>query len=101
MLIRDAEQRLAAAGQRARVANLPVVFVLGDAGSAKTCLVVHSGLEPELLSGQVYENNNVVSTRAANFWFARKAVLVEAAGKMLADARPLAAAGAPAASPAR
>lgn len=85
VLIRDAEQRLASAGQRGRVANLPVVFVMGDPGAAKTSTVLHSGLEPELLSGQVYQNGNVVPTRGANLWFARQAVLVEAGGKLLAE----------------
>jgi type VI secretion system protein ImpL len=87
LLIRDAEARLAAAklGQGARVGNLPVYILMGDPSSAKTSSMLHSGLEPELLSGQVYQNNNIASTRTANLWFSRRSVFVEAGGRLLAD----------------
>ena len=67
-LIRDAEARLAGAKieQGARIGNLPAIFLVGDAGSTKTSILLNSGMEPELLAGQVYQNNNVISTRAAN-----------------------------------
>ncbi|MFB3829119.1 MAG: ImcF-related family protein [Bryobacteraceae bacterium] len=85
VLVRDAEARLASAGQGAKLGSLPAVFVIGGAGSTKTSTVVHSGIEPELLSGQVYENHNITATRAANFWFARRAVLVEAGNKLISE----------------
>lgn len=87
ILVREAEGKLAGAKleQGTRVANLPVYFVLGESGSAKTSVVLHSGLDPELLAGQVYQNGNVASTPAANFWFARRTVFVDAGGKLPAD----------------
>lgn len=84
-LIKEAEARLAGAGQGGKVGKLPVIFVVGEPGSTKTSTVVHSGLEPELLAGQVYQNNNVTATRTANLWFARKAVVVEAGGKLVQE----------------
>ncbi|MCL5743881.1 MAG: hypothetical protein M1541_08125, partial [Acidobacteria bacterium] len=87
VLIREAATRLAAAKVEggASVGNLPLIFVIGDAGSTKTSAMVHSGLEPELLAGQVYQNNNIAPTRSANLWFARRAIFAEAGGKLLGD----------------
>lgn len=85
VLIKEAEARLAGAGQGGKIGGQPVIFVLGETGSTKTSTVVHSGLEPELLAGQVYQNNNITATRGANLWFARKAVLAEAGGKLLGE----------------
>lgn len=87
LLIRDAEAKLASAKleQGARVANLPVYLILGETGSTKTSVMLHSGLDPELLAGQVYQGSDVVPTRTANLWFARRAVFVEAGGKLPAD----------------
>src|SRR5260370_41054671 len=69
-LIKDADQKLAASGG-ATVGNLPLIFVIGDQGTTKTSVVVHSGLDPELLAGQVYQNNDVVSTGSADVWVSR------------------------------
>ncbi|HWC97725.1 MAG TPA: ImcF-related family protein [Candidatus Sulfopaludibacter sp.] len=87
LLIKDAETKLSTAKleQGARVANLPVYVLMGDTGSTKTSVMLHSGLDPELIAGQVYQNNNVVSTRTANLWFARRSIFVEAGGKLPAD----------------
>ena len=85
VFVKEAEARLAGAGQGGKLGGQPVIFVLGEAGSTKTSTVVHSGLEPELLAGQVYQNNNITATRGANLWFARKAVLVEAGGRLLGE----------------
>jgi type VI secretion system protein ImpL len=87
LLARDAEARLAASklGRGARLSQLPAIFVVGPTGSSKTTVLVHSGLEPELLAGQVYQENNIVPTRSVNLWFARQTIFVEAAGKLLAD----------------
>src|SRR5579883_1642475 len=56
LLVRDAEARLAASqvAQGANIGNLPLFFVVGDQGATKTSVMLHSGLEPELLAGQVY-----------------------------------------------
>ncbi|MBI4905255.1 MAG: hypothetical protein HY820_16590 [Acidobacteria bacterium] len=88
LLVKDAEARFTASsiGQGAKLSSMPVVFVVGDRGSTKTHVLMHSGMEAELLAGQVYQQDNMISpTRAANFWFARKAVFVEAGGPLWAD----------------
>ncbi len=88
VLIRDAEKKLAAANleKGARIGNLPAILLLGEPSSTKTTIVLHSGLEPELLAGQVYQEGNVTSTRTANIWYSRRTLLVEAGGKLLDDA---------------
>ena len=87
-LIRDAEAKLAAAKieKGTKLGTLPAVFLIGDPGSAKTSTIVNSGMEAELLAGQVYQDTNLIPTRAANLWYAKKAIFVEAAGKSTADA---------------
>ncbi len=86
-LVREAENRLASSNlaKGAKLANLPMVFVIGDAGSTKTSSILHSGLDPELLAGSVYQDTTVVPTRLANIWFARGMIFVEAGGKLLAE----------------
>jgi type VI secretion system protein ImpL len=87
-LIDEAKARLAEAQNEkdTKLGTLPAVFVIGESGSAKTNIMVRSGLEPELLAGQVYEENNIVPTPLGNVWFARGTVFVEAAKKLLTDA---------------
>src|SRR5579864_3823532 len=87
-LIRDAEAKLAAARIEggAKLSNLPAILLIGEAGTAKTSTMMHSGLEPELIAGQVFQETAVVPTRSANFWFARRAIFVEAGGRLLSDA---------------
>ena len=86
-LVRDAEGRLASSNlaQGAKLSNLPVVFVIGETGSTKTSTLLHSGLDPELLAGNVYQDNVVAPTRVANIWFARGMVFVEVGGKLLSE----------------
>ncbi len=81
----QAKRRLAAAG-RGSMRKLPVVVVLGPGGSSKTTSVVRSGLEPELLAGEVYRGENVVTTRVVNVWFGEGAVFVEVGSDLANDA---------------
>ncbi len=78
-LLREADKRLAASPQAGakRLRDLPLLYVLGEAGSAKTTVVLKSGLEPELLAGQVYREKNVVPTQVANLWFSSRTALLE------------------------
>jgi type VI secretion system protein ImpL len=87
LLIKEADNKLAAAkpAPGARVAAMPVYLLMGDAGSTKTSVMLHSGLDPELLAGQVYQQGNVTSTRAANIWYSRQSVFIEAGGALLAQ----------------
>jgi type VI secretion system protein ImpL len=81
-VLSEAEKKLQAGG--ASLQTLPVVFVMGSRGAAKTTLVLNSGLEPELLAGLVYqEGNQLVQTRTANVWLAKGTVFVEAAPTLL------------------
>jgi len=89
LILREAEARLASSTQLPRgtgLSSLPVIFLLGESGVGKTCVATQSGLEPELLSGQVYQEGSIAPTRLANLWFARKAVFLEMGGKTLGDA---------------
>ncbi|MCL4783653.1 MAG: hypothetical protein KJZ70_11525 [Bryobacterales bacterium] len=87
-VVKQAETRLAtsqfAKGQK--LAELPLYFVIGDPGVTKTSMMVHSGLEPELLAGLVYQETSIVNTRTANIWYARGAVFAEVAGRILDSA---------------
>jgi len=76
-LIEQAEARLSESqlGKDAKLARLPAIFLLGNSESAKTATMVHSGLDPELLAGQVYEETNLIPTPTVNFWFARRTLL--------------------------
>ncbi|BDC51890.1 hypothetical protein F183_A42050 [Bryobacterales bacterium F-183] len=85
-IIAEADARIAQGTQGAKLANLPLVFVVGDQSSAKTSAMVYSGIEPELLSGGVYgEGNAVAPTQHLNVWFARGSSFVEASGRVFAD----------------
>ncbi len=84
-LIREANARLAQSRGGVSIANLPLIFVAGDRGTAKTSTILNSGLEPELLAGQIYQESVVASTRAANIFFARDTVFVEAGGALMAQ----------------
>jgi type VI secretion system protein ImpL len=86
-LLREAQKRLSAArlGKDAKLGNLPVFVITGYPDSAKTSTVLQSGTEPDLLAGQVYQDNAIVSTRTINLWLAKKSVLVEAGGKLLGE----------------
>jgi type VI secretion system protein ImpL len=87
LVIKEAQDRLAGADleKGAKLGTLPAIFVIGESGSAKTTTVVHSGLGAELLAGQIYEENNILPTPTANFWFSRRTIFVEAGGKLAAD----------------
>jgi type VI secretion system protein ImpL len=65
--------------------NLPVIVVLGADGAAKTTVIMRSGLEPELLAGEIAQGDALVPTRAVNLWYAGGTVLVEAGGGIAAD----------------
>lgn len=86
-LIRQAEARLAASRRQrdVKLSTMPVLLLVGESGSAKTSIFLQSGLEPELLAGQLYQENHVCPTRPINIWLAKQLVVVEAGGRLLAD----------------
>src|SRR5437763_16240666 len=73
-LITEANARLAKspklASRRVKttLTKLPLFLMGGTEGSGKTSTFLKSGIEPELLAGQVYRDSNVVPTRLANLW---------------------------------
>jgi type VI secretion system protein ImpL len=83
-----ARARLASArGSRAAVfGKLPIVLVVGPPGCAKTTAVVHSGLEPDLLAGEVHHADRISPTGGVNLWYTRDTVLLEVGGRFAADA---------------
>jgi type VI secretion system protein ImpL len=87
-LVREAVRRLkhSTLGRGTNLGSLPLVFVMGDAGATKTTVVIHSALDPELLAGQVYRDNEVLPTSTANIWYTRQAILVDPAGEMMGQA---------------
>lgn len=74
-----------AGGKATTLARSPMVILLGAEGSAKTTLVVRSGLEAELLAGGVSRDDTVPPTKGVNVWYARDTVFVEAGGPLAAD----------------
>lgn len=68
-----------------RIANLPLVLVLGETGSVKTSTILNCGLRPELLAGQAQSGAQVVPTKLANLWLAGPAIFLEAGGPLLKD----------------
>ena len=87
-VIAEARDRLSGAqgAGKARFGELPLIVVLGPPGSTKTTSMVRSGLEPELLAGEVRQGDTVVPTPGANVWFSHGALWVEAGGSVLQDA---------------
>jgi len=87
LLVHDAERRLRSSklGANATLGKQPAIFLIGEAGSVKTTTVVHSGLDPELLAGHAYQDNNILPTQTANIWYSRQAVFVDCGGDLLDD----------------
>lgn len=89
-LLRDASHRLASAQRTGpkSLDALPLLYILGEANSAKTTAVVKSGFDPELLAGQVYREQDIVATSVVNIWYANSCVFAEA-GDAVRKAAPL------------
>ncbi|MGA2850182.1 MAG: ImcF-related family protein [Terracidiphilus sp.] len=84
-LLRDADAKVRQAGRAGAksLASLPLIYVIGDENSAKTQTVLQSGLDPELIAGNIYRDGLVAPTQLANIWLAGNYLLVEAGGAML------------------
>jgi len=86
LVIHDAVRRLRSSGQAgASLSKWPVIILIGEPGSTKTTTVVNSGLDPELLAGQVYQDNNILPTQTANLWYTRQALFVDCGGSLASD----------------
>ena len=83
-LVKAADARLKQSpGAAKSLAAMPLIYLLGDDNSGKTQTVLQSGLEAELLAGEVHRDGMVAPTQLANLWFTSQAALVEAGGTML------------------
>jgi len=82
-----ARARLAAsrAVGNASLRDLPAVLVVGRDGTAKTSSVVNSGLNPDLLAGEVFHGDRVAPTGWVNLWYSQQAIVLEVGGKVLTD----------------
>jgi type VI secretion system protein ImpL len=63
-------------------AGRSILLVLGPSNSGKTQTLMNSGLDPQLLAGQVRGESTVVPTRVANFWLAQDKIFVELSGRL-------------------
>ena len=86
-LLAAAQSRLLTSGAAGagKFGKLPLILILGPSGSTKTSVVVHSGLEPELLAGEALRGEVPVPTSAINAWFTQGTIVVEAAGKLAGE----------------
>ena len=85
--IAKAKSRLASSRQSggAGLYQLPMVLVLGAEGSTKTTVVIRSGLDPEILAGEVFRGETVAPTKSLNIWYAHRTIFVEAGGPVVAE----------------
>lgn len=79
----DAKLKQATKAGAKSLAALPLIYVIGDENSAKTQTILQSGLDPELLSGEVYRDQAVAPTQTTNIWLTGQAAVVEAGGALL------------------
>jgi len=78
LALNDANRKLRTSQQGAKTLEaLPLVYILGDTGTAKTTTVMRSGLDPELLAGTATHDSEKVSTPLVNLWFTKIAALLE------------------------
>jgi type VI secretion system protein ImpL len=77
LLLTDANRKLRSSQQGGKtLESLPLLYILGDSGTAKTTTVLRSGLVPELLAGTASDTEQV-STDVLNLWFTKAAALLE------------------------
>ena len=89
LLLNDANRKLRESQQGAKsLESIPLIYILGDAASAKTTTVLQSGLEPELLAGSVSQASTQTPTPILNLWYTRLAALLEI-GETVRQSNPL------------
>ena len=83
-LLRDADRKLRASRIGVKsLAAAQIIYMVGEDNSAKTQTVLQSGLDAELLAGNVLRDGVVAPTQLANIWLAGTSVIVEAGGALL------------------
>jgi type VI secretion system protein ImpL len=63
------------------LSRLPLYLLIGPESSGKTSTFVNSGLDPQLLAGQVTGPSPIVPTRLCNLWLAKNAIFAEVFGR--------------------
>ena len=80
VLLDDANRKLRSAQMQGpkSLNALPLLYLLGEAGAAKTTIVLRSGLDPELIAGSAPREGDVSPTPLLNIWFTRQVAILEA-----------------------
>jgi len=73
--------RLCREAGRAPLSGMPLYLLIGPEASGKTSTLLNSGLEPQLLAGQVSGTAPLIPTRLCNLWLAKGAMFVEISGR--------------------
>ena len=81
----QARLRASRSAAESRIGRLPVVLVMGPQGSTKSSIVTHSGMDADLLHGEVFRGETVMPTDPVNVWYTQGALVVEAGGRLLDD----------------
>lgn len=90
LLLNDVNRKLRTSQQGAKTLDeLPLIYVLGQAGSAKTTMVAQSGLDAELVAGNASHTAEQVSTESLNLWFTGKAAILEVGSAIRGNASRL------------
>ena len=86
LLLNDANRKLRSSQQGAKALDsLPLIYILGDTGAAKTTTVMQSGLDPELLVGSASTATEQTPTQVLNLWYSRQAALLEVGAAVRAN----------------
>ncbi len=87
LMLNDANRKLRTSQQGAKALDaLPLLYILGESGSAKTTTVLKSGLDPELLAGSASQDGEQVPTAVINLWFTKAAALLEVGASVRSNA---------------
>jgi len=81
-LLAEANTRLASSRIKTGVRNLPLLLLVGPAKTGKTSAFINSGLEPELLAGQVSGDPKLSSPSLCNFWFVGQTLFAEPSSQL-------------------
>jgi type VI secretion system protein ImpL len=78
LLLNEGNRKLRESQQGAKTLEaLPLIYILGEAGTAKTTTVIRSGLDPELVAGAAPREGESLSTPVLNLWFTKLAAILE------------------------
>lgn len=64
------------------LAGMPLYLLIGPESTGKTSTFINSGLEPQLLAGQISGTGPAPPTRLCNIWVANDSIFAELAGRV-------------------